>query len=127
MRVKRTRRRYANAMTHESPRLWIKLTVPGVGQIGPGKIELLRRIEHEKSIAAAARSMNMSYRRAWLLVEEMNRVLDAPVVATHVGGSARGGARLTKLGAKLVRSYERIVEKSHRACARLLDDLGAGD
>jgi molybdate transport system regulatory protein len=104
--------------------LWIKLTVPGAGQIGPGKIELLRCIERERSIAAAARSMSMSYRRAWLLVGELNRLFDAPVVLTQIGGNARGGARLTRFGAKLVRSYEEIVARSHRVSARLLHDLG---
>ena len=49
--------------------LWVKLTLPGVGQIGPGKIELLRKIAELQSISAAARAMDMSYRRAWLLVD----------------------------------------------------------
>ncbi len=105
--------------------LWIKLTVPGVGQIGPGKIELLRRIDREKSISGAARSMAMSYRRAWLLVDEINAMFETPVVATHVGGSERGGARLTPFGAKLIRSYEEILARSNRACGGLLEELTA--
>jgi molybdate transport system regulatory protein len=105
--------------------LWIKLTVPGAGQIGPGKIDLLRSIERERSISAAARSMRMSYRRAWLLVDELNRLFDAPVVTTQVGGSERGGARLTRFGAKVIRSYEEIVARSNRICAPLLRELAA--
>lgn len=105
------------------PKLWIKLTFPQKAQIGPGKIELLKRIEAEKSISAAARAMDMSYRRAWLLVDELNRMLPAPVVTTHVGGRGRGGAELTEYGRKLVGGYERIVEDAGRACAERLSDL----
>lgn len=103
--------------------MWIKLTVPGVGQVGPGKIELLHLIDREKSIAAAARSMGMSYRRAWLLTDELNRMFAKPVIETRVGGNARGGARLTALGLKLVETYERALEESNHACADLLADL----
>ena len=105
------------------PKLWIKLSFPQRAQIGPGKIELLKRIEAEKSISAAARAMEMSYRRAWLLVDELNRLLPAPAVVTHVGGHGRGGAELTDYGRKLVASYERIVEDAGRACARKLGGL----
>jgi molybdate transport system regulatory protein len=108
------------------PELWIKLIVPGRGQIGPGKIELLRRVERERSISAAARSMGMSYRRAWLLIDELNRLFDAPVVETHVGGSGRGGANLTSFGTKLIGSYAEIVARSHRDCASLLRKLADG-
>jgi molybdate transport system regulatory protein len=104
--------------------LWVKLILPGVGQIGPGKIELLRRIGEQQSIAAAAREMGMSYRRAWLLVDEMNRMLTSPVVAKWQGGTSRGGASLTALGEKLVRNYDRMVEVSSTASRSLLDEIG---
>lgn len=105
------------------PRLWIKLTVPGIGQVGPGKIELLRLIDREMSIAAAARCMNMSYRRAWLLVDELNRMFPTPIVETSVGGNSRGGARLTALGLKLVDTYARALDRSNESCADLLAEL----
>lgn len=111
---------------HPPAELWIKLTVPGVGQVGPGKIELLRRIDREKSIAAAARSMGMSYRRAWLLIDELNQMFHDPVVATHVGGNVRGGANLTEFGSRLIRSYDDIVAASNRACGPILDRLSGG-
>ena len=104
--------------------LWVKLILPGIGQIGPGKIELLRRISEQQSIAAAARAMGMSYRRAWLLVDEMNKMLTSPVVAKWQGGSSRGGASLTALGEKLVRSYDAMVAASTKANRSLLDELG---
>src|SRR5690606_18524654 len=55
------------------PVLWIKLRFGDDDEVGPGKIALLRRIEEQRSISGAARAMNMSYRRAWLLIDELNR------------------------------------------------------
>ena len=104
--------------------LWVKLILPGIGQIGPGKVELLRQIGEQQSIAAAARAMDMSYRRAWLLVDEMNRMLASPVVAKWQGGSSRGGASLTALGEKLVRNYDSMVQVSSKASRSLLDEIG---
>lgn len=106
------------------PELWVKLIFPGIGQIGPGKIDLLRRIGELQSISAAAREMEMSYRRAWLLVDELNRMLAKPVVAKWQGGSSRGGASLTALGEKLVQSYDAMVAASNEANRRLLDEIG---
>ena len=68
------------------------IQLPGLGQIGPGKIELLRQIREHESISAAARAMNMSYRHAWLLVEDLNSVFPRPVVVKWTGGQSRGGA-----------------------------------
>jgi molybdate transport system regulatory protein len=106
-------------------RLWIRLTLPGVGLIGPGKIELLRSIEQHQSISAAARAMKMSYRRAWLLVEEINGLFQQPLVEKWLGGKGRGGATLTASGEKLLRTYDAVVERANRAARRLLDDLWA--
>jgi len=104
-------------------RLWIRLTVPGVGLIGPGKIELLRQIREHRSISAAARAMKMSYRRAWLLVEELNAMFALPVVVTWTGGRSRGGAALTPTGEKLVSTYESVVERAESASRDVLDEL----
>jgi molybdate transport system regulatory protein len=104
--------------------LWIKLTLPGAGQIGPGKIELLRRISEHQSMAAAARAMGMSYRRAWLLVDEMNKLFAQPVVAKWQGGKSKGGASLTTFGEKLVASYDVLRRKANDANRKLLDELG---
>lgn len=102
-------------------RLWIKLELAGHGEIGPGKVTLLRRIREHGSISAAARSMEMSYRRAWQLVDELNHLLEAPLVETHIGGSSRGGARLTALGATVIERYDAIGLRSSNACRDLLD------
>jgi molybdate transport system regulatory protein len=110
--------------TSAKAELWIKLTLPGAGQIGPGKIELLRRISEHQSMAAAARAMGMSYRRAWLLVDEMNKLFAQPVVAKWQGGKSKGGASLTTFGEKLVASYDVLRSKANEANRKLLDELG---
>ena len=87
------------------------------GHIGHGKIELLENIRSCGSISAAARAMNMSYRRAWLLVDEMDRICGQPVVETHAGGKHGGGAKLTSIGPSLVAHY-RNIERSVESTAR---------
>jgi molybdate transport system regulatory protein len=104
-------------------KLWIRLTVPGVGQIGPGKIELLRKIREPKSISAAAREMKMSYRRAWLLVDDLNAAFREPVVEKWMGGRSRGGATLTPTGEKLVESYDAVAARADSANRAVLDEL----
>jgi molybdate transport system regulatory protein len=95
--------------------LSIRLDLPdGSGHVGPGKIELLRRIDRHRSIAAAARSMAMSYRRAWLLVQELNELFAEPVVEKWLGGRSRGGASLTPAGERLIATYEAVVLASAR-------------
>jgi molybdate transport system regulatory protein len=107
-----------------SAELWIKINLPGFGQIGPGKIELLRQIREQQSISAAARAMNMSYRRAWLLVEELNNVFARPLVDKWMGGKTRGGASLTEYGEKLIVTYDTVVQQADRANRALLNELG---
>jgi molybdate transport system regulatory protein len=104
--------------------LWIRLTLPGVGQIGPGKIELLRKIRQHRSISAAARDMKMSYRRAWLLVDDLNTAFRQPVVEKWMGGTSRGGAELTATGEKLVECYDAVIAQADSANRALLDELG---
>ena len=93
------------------------------GRIGPGKVALLEAIEREGSISAAGRALGMSYRRAWLLVDEVNRVLGAQAVAAATGGRGGGGASLTDAGRDLVRDYRAMERAAHAAAARLLDSL----
>jgi molybdate transport system regulatory protein len=103
--------------------LWIKLSLPGAGQIGPGKMRLLSLIDEHRSIAAAARAMKMSYRRAWLLVEELNSLFSEPVVSKWQGGRSQGGASLTEFGKKLVERYALLVENATSANRKLLEDF----
>ena len=85
--------------------------------IGPGKIELLEAIARTGSITAAAKDLGMSYRRAWLLVDTMNRNLRSPVVAAEAGGSHGGGAALTPVGAEVIERYRRIEAAAAKAAA----------
>jgi molybdate transport system regulatory protein len=88
--------------------------------IGPGKIELLEAIAGTGSIAAAARTLGMSYRRAWLLVDEMNRCFSRPVVEAVTGGSKGGGAALTATAQDIIHRYRTIEKTALEAAA---DDL----
>ena len=85
--------------------------------VGPGKIALLEAVANTGSITAAAKLLGMSYRRAWLLVDTMNRCFKSRVVETEAGGNRGGGTRLTALGAEVVRSYRRIEARAARAGA----------
>ena len=76
--------------------------------IGPGKADLLQAIEQTGSISAAARSMGMSYRRAWLLIDTMNQCFRDPVVDTATGGKGGGGARITSIGVTVLRRYREM-------------------
>ncbi|MGC2199071.1 MAG: LysR family transcriptional regulator [Stellaceae bacterium] len=87
------------------PRLTLRIDFDGGRAIGPGKIKLLELIDALGSIAAAGRQMNMSYRRAWLLIDDLNQAFRQPVVASQVGGARGGGATLTNLGCAVVRHY----------------------
>ena len=82
--------------------------------IGPGKADLLQAIERTGSISAAARSMGMSYRRAWLLIDTMNQCFRQPVVHTATGGTGGGGAQITPFGKAALRCY-RAMEASAAA------------
>ena len=85
--------------------------------VGPGKIDLLEAIAATGSITAAARQMGMSYRRAWLLVDTMNRCFKRPVVEAEAGGKRGGGTRLTALGSEVVHHYRRIEARAVKAGA----------
>ena len=82
------------------PSLSLRINLDPEGRIGPGKIELLEQIAAFGSISAAARGMEMSYKRAWDLVEEMNTIFGKPVVAAQTGGKRGGGAQLTPSGSR---------------------------
>lgn len=78
--------------------------------LGPGKADLLERIGQTGSIAAAGRSMSMSYKRAWMLVETMNAAFREPLVESSRGGAKGGGARLTEAGAEVLSNYRKLEE-----------------
>ena len=79
--------------------------------IGPGKADLLEWIEKTGSISAAAKKMKMSYRRAWTLVDTMNRCWRTPLVETSAGGRRGGGARLSGLGRDVLRHFRELERR----------------
>lgn len=92
--------------------------------MGPGKADLLDAIERAGSISAAARDMGMSYRRAWLLVDVMNRCFCAPLVETHPGGGQHAGARVTDAGKQVRAAYRALLgEAETSADGAALDTL----
>lgn len=108
------------------PRLRIFLE-PGFA-IGPGKAEILLGIRETGSIAAAGRRMGMSYKRAWNLVDAMNRHFRAPVVEAAKGGKTGGGAALTELGEEVLSRYQRMTRLAREAIEpdlkKLMEELG---
>ena len=105
--------------------LQLRLLLDGVIALGPGKAALLRGIQDSGSISAAARAMSMSYRRAWLLVEDMNRCFREPLVETSTGGARGGGARLTGAGRDVLARYEAMERAAMKAARADMDYLAA--
>ncbi len=105
--------------------LTIRVDFGAFGYIGPGKITLMELISKHGSISAAGKEMGMSYRRAWLLVDEINQIFKQPLVEKQMGGSGGGGARLTMLGRDVVSRYRAIEGAAAKATAADLRALKA--
>jgi len=106
-----------------TPRLSIRLDLGHGLRIGPGKVLLLEEIGRAGSISAAGRALGMSYRRAWELVEALNKGLGRPVLETAAGGAGGGGARLTPLGEAVVSAYRGIEAEANGTAAPRLEAL----
>ncbi len=100
------------------PRVRIRIDFSGACAVGPGKIALLEAIERLGSLSLAARDLGMSYRRAWLLLSDLNNSFDEPAVTTAVGGVRGGGARVTDFGRALVRGFRGLEVAAHRLADR---------
>lgn len=100
------------------PGLTLRILADKYPAMGPGKAQLVAAIDATGSISAAARAMNMSYRRAWQLVEAINSSFSQPVVVTATGGKRGGGARVTPFGRELVRRYQAMEKKASAAIAK---------
>ncbi|MPZ19457.1 MAG: LysR family transcriptional regulator [Luteitalea sp.] len=99
-------------------RLFLRVYFRPDAWIGPGKVQLLEGIRDCGSISAAARAMDMSYRRAWLLVDSVNRMFREPAVRTLAGGRRGGAATLTPFGLEIINRYHAMEAASRRAVAR---------
>lgn len=93
------------------PKLRVRIEFDGEHSLGPGKVELLEAVDRLGSIAAAARSMSMSYRHAWEMLDDVNRCFDGRVVETEAGGRAGGGARLTDFGRDLIVRFRAMQDR----------------
>ena len=105
------------------PRLHIRVVFGRNETMGPGKAELLERIERRGSIAAAGREMGMSYKRAWTLVETLNGMFREPLVESSRGGPGVGGAVLTDTGRKVLALYRTFETEAARAGTPALETM----
>jgi molybdate transport system regulatory protein len=101
----------------------VRIDLVPIGRLGPGKVELLEAIEASGSISGAGRAMAMSYRRAWLLVDNLNRMFRQPLVEAAPGGAKGGGAHLTPMGREIVAHYRAIESKALKAAALHIEAL----
>jgi molybdate transport system regulatory protein len=95
----------------------------GIDAVGPGKVALLEAVHEHGSISAAARSLNMSYRRAWLLMDELNSALKTPATISGPGGQNGGGSRLTPVGEEIIRLYRGIERRAYTAASAQINAL----
>jgi molybdate transport system regulatory protein len=101
------------------PRVYIGESI----SLGPGKIDLLRLIAEHRSISAAARALDIPYKRAWLLIDSLNQGFGRPVVATASGGKGGGGAAVTQLGLDLLERYALLEQRINDSSAAELEAL----
>lgn len=109
-------------MTRE---LKLRIKLCTFAALGPGKVDLLEAVDRRGSITAAAKDQAMSYRRAWLLLDEMNRAFSEPVVEASFGGAKGGGARLSPTGRAVIDIYRRVQAKAEAAIAQELGEINA--
>lgn len=108
--------RHASDYHHTmKPRLTFRLILGDDIALGPGKVQLLEAIQDTGSIAAASRAMGMSYKRAWHLVDTMNRCFSTPLVEASKGGAHGGGAQLTPLADEVITLYRRLETRARKA------------
>lgn len=106
------------------PSLFLRLSIGGTGNLGPGKARLLELVEETGSIRAAASKMKLSYRRAWLLLADIEKIFGT-VLERRTGGKAGGGAALNARGRDIVRHFRLAERKAGRAIKSELDALNS--
>ena len=98
--------------------LFLRLPIGDSGNLGPGKARLLELIEETGSIRSAATKMKLSYRRAWLLLQDIEKIFGGSVLDRRTGGKAGGGAALTATGAATSSSISATPNAAPRAPSR---------
>ena len=108
-------------------RVTLRVDFDSNNAIGPGKVALLEKMRDCGSLSQAARDLEMSYRRAWQLLDAMNHSFREPVVMTAVGGSGGGGSELTALGEAIIAAYRGLERETNlRASERFASILRTG-
>ena len=102
----------------------IRVLLGDAASLGPGKIELIDAIEKAGSISGAAKMMNMSYRRAWNLVDSINHDFTEEIIITSVGGKGGGGAIVTELGLEIIQRYRQLESKALDSVLEELEQFG---
>jgi molybdate transport system regulatory protein len=106
------------------PQIFLRIELDS-GRLGHGKIELLEHIREGQSLAAAARAMDMSYKRAWELLSALNEMFDEPVAVSHPGRNVAGATALTPFGERLIALFRALERRAEQATAAGLDELAA--
>lgn len=102
----------------------LRINLGNEGRIGPGKVELLEHIAAHGSISEGARRMGMSYKQAWMLIDDLNRLFGKPVVTAKKGGQRGGGSALTPVGLAIVARFRAIERAAEDAAAPHIAALG---
>jgi molybdate transport system regulatory protein len=101
--------------------LHVRILLSAPVNLGPGKVRLLQAIGETGSISGAARQLKISYRRAWLMVDTLNKAFPESLVTTSAGGVKGGGAQLSLLGQTVLERYQDLQMKAER----MLDEESA--
>jgi molybdate transport system regulatory protein len=116
----------AKQVSSKGPALRIRVDLAPGCSVGPGKISLLEAIDREGSLSVAAKRLGLSYRRAWNLLADLNGSFAEPVVATAVGGTRGGGARVTDHGRALIDAFRALERGAMRLAATRMRRFAAG-
>lgn len=112
-------------MSRTELRIKLRIDFPSGRSLGPGKVSLLEQIERDGSLSEAARALGLSYRRAWLLLDDLNKSFLQPVATSAIGGKRGGGVTLTDFGRQLAKSYRALEKRTLHATQRLDTQLAA--
>lgn len=108
-----------------APLIRFRIDFAEKSNLGPGKVALLEGIETYRSVSEAARRMGISYRRAWLLLDSINKSFDTPATVNSVGGRGGGGAEITPFGALLIERYREVERKLNEVARDCLEEIRA--
>lgn len=107
----------------QAPLIRFRIDFSENSNLGPGKIALLEGIRTYRSISEAARRMGISYRRAWLLLDSVNKSFDTPATVNSAGGRRGGGAEVTPFGDLLIESYRDVERKLNDVAGECLEEI----